>query len=347
MISNPTLWKTLQAQRMLQRMQAMQARDYRNPENLQRLQAQSQNMDPAQKYLFAVANHMPPTALGLTPGQIYAAEQGLTGYHMDPQTGQITKANAMGGRDAVDPNSLLSTINTNLGGSFGMENGNMVNDAAWINGGSGSYNIQPGQSGYGMGKMTNPSNPTGNTSNIGGGAGNPNNAAGGLYGAAGNALRQMFMDSQQFNPNGANTYAIQNMNLSGLGDLGSNMGGMPSNGLFGGAVPAGTPQTAQGTGSTSGNVMQNPTQLPPTPISGGGGNHTVRQGGATGGLSGMGLGTNSGAQLSTAQQYQPPTTTTTTTPQVGGTQPSGGGLRTPSYFGGAMAHPLGPRIQRV
>jgi hypothetical protein len=213
----------------------------------QSLANKPQGMDVPQTYLWAMANHISPAQLGLTAGQIYASEQGLTGYHMDPQTGQITKANpaAPGGREAVNPQTLGATINTNLGGSFGMENGQMVGDAAWINNAPGSYNIQPGQSGYGNA----PGGAGAAVNNLGGGTGNPNNAAGqgGLYGAAGNAIRQQMMDSSQFNPNGANTYAIQNMNLSGQGDLGSNMGGVPSNGLFNGAVP-----TAAGNGATTG-----------------------------------------------------------------------------------------------
>ncbi len=299
-----------------------------------------QNMSIPQKYLWAQANHISPAQVGLTPGQIYASEQGLTGYSLDPRTGQITKSNAYGGRDPVDPMSLNQTINTNLGGSFGMENGQMVNDASWINGSNGTSNL--GMSGYNA-----PGSAGAAVSNLGGGAANPNNAAGGLYGAQGNQVRQQMMDSSQFNPNGANTYAIQNMNLSGQGSLGSNMGGLPSNGLFGGAVPANATSTAQGTGTQNTNPIPSVNKTPSyfgnntNPVTnGGGGQHTVLQGGAQGGANGSWTGT---IDQNGATQYQAPSTTapTTTTPAPRTTTPYQNTTTTPGGYttGNRIARP--------
>ncbi len=257
------------------------------------LAAQAAHMDPAQKYLFAVANRIQPTQLGLSPGQVYAYEQGLTGYTMDPRTGQVTKANAYGGRDPVDPSSLMGSANTNLGGGIYEGNPQQV----------GSYDPSSWGSNPNTwrGGMTLPQGGrSGGVSNIGGGATNPNNAAG-LGGSAGDALRQMFMTSQQFNPNGANTYAIQNMNLSGQGDLGSNMGGLPQNSLFGGAVP----QTALGSGSTSGLPM--PTTNP-TPATGVQTPQTAPTGSTTpsyfGNWGGPGSGTRTGTRTGTMTPTQ-------------------------------------------
>jgi hypothetical protein len=237
----------------------------------------------------------------------------------------------------------------------------------WNNQTGGMQNIMDNYAQGGYGKNQDPNtgqivnwSGNGGHSNIGGGAGNPNNAAGGLYGSAGNALRQMFMDSQQFNPNGANTYAIQNMNLSGLGDLGSNMGGMPSNGLFGGAVPA----TALGNGQTSTNPIpttptgavgtQNPGMGVQTPQSNpnrtpsyfggtggglGGGQHNVIQGGVSGGANGTFTGT---IDQNGATQYRPPTTTTTTPTTTNYGQNPG-----TVNFGGGQRRQLGPRINQV
>ncbi len=300
-----------------------------------------QNMSIPQKYLWAQANHISPAQVGLTPGQIYASEQGLTGYSLDPRTGQITKSNAYGGRDPVDPMSLNQTINTNLGGSFGMENGQMVNDASWINGSNGTSNL--GMSGYNA-----PGSAGAAVSNLGGGAANPNNAAGGLYGAQGNQVRQQMMDSSQFNPNGANTYAIQNMNLSGQGALGSNMGGMPSNGLFGGAVPASSTTNTNPTPA----VTSDPTfpgAVPPTSTANGGGNHNVIQGGVRGGVNGGAFtgtlptggtpGTGTGTNFNSGTQT---TNTSVNTPQ---TPPAR--TTSPSYFGGNMTARAQPMRTQV
>ncbi len=213
------------------------------------LQGIAASMDPAQKYLLAMAHRISPAQLGLTPQQTNYYEQGLTGVTMNPRTGQIINNNT---GQAVDPSSLMSTANTNMGGNIAGSGGvtptpgyNMTGTVGTGQMAGGGYlpgYTPPAGTGYGT---------SGGVSNIGGGAGNPNNAAGGLYGAAGNQVRQQMMDSQQFNPNGANTYAIQNMNLSGQGDLGSNMGGMASNNTN--AYPSQT--TAVGNGSTSGAVM--------------------------------------------------------------------------------------------
>jgi hypothetical protein len=332
----------------------------------QSLANKPQGMDVPQTYLWAMANHISPAQLGLTAGQIYASEQGLAGYHMDPQTGQITKANpaAPGGREAVNPQTLGAAINTNLGGSFGMENGQMVRDAAWINNAPGSYNIQPGQSGYGNA----PGGAGAAVNNLGGGAGNPNNAAGqgGLYGAAGNAIRQQMMDSQQFNPNGANTYAIQNMNLSGQGGLGSNMGGMPSNGLYPSQTtpPAGATPIPQSPTPYTGAVGQSGQSAPVLNNNGGGGQApgtpytTAAANQAQQAMGAMtpyqtrtstpsapnGITPTANPAASTYPTAQPRTTTpyqlaNPTTPNVAGSHnPS-----SPNYFGGGGGTPLANR----
>lgn len=290
----------------------------------QAMQNMPQGMDVAQKYLWAMANHISPANIGLTSGQIYASEQGLTGYAMNPQTGQVTKANAYGGRDAVDPKSLLSTINTNLGGSFGQENGQTVADASWAYGSPGSYNVTPGSSSFGTGRSGVYGGGNG-VSNIGGGAGNPNNAAGGLYGSAGNAVRQQMMDSQQFNPNGANTYAIQNMNLTGQGSLGSNMGGMA-----GTTYPSQSgASTAVGNGSTSGAVMPSTSPTPPASSYSTTTAPTTGTGVMTPQTSPTGARTpgyfNSGSTAAPAPSYS--TTPTPTTPQNYSSAGAGVGLR--------------------
>jgi hypothetical protein len=141
------------------------------------------NMDPSQKYLYAMANRIAPTQLGLNAGQIYDAEQGLAGYHMDKNTGQIFDMN----NQPVAPGSTLGTMNTNLGGTgqIGSEA-----DSAWRLGQAGTYDPTqfappqdfglpgtPGQRGGGLGGgMGGPQ--TLGPANNGAGAGGPGNGAG-------------------------------------------------------------------------------------------------------------------------------------------------------------------------
>jgi hypothetical protein len=89
-------------------------------------------MDVAQKYLYAMANRVPAAYVGLTPGQIGVAEQGLHGYSMDKKTGQVKDMNG----NPVDPGSLLGAMNTNMGGTgqVGSEA-----DSAWRFAQPGSY----------------------------------------------------------------------------------------------------------------------------------------------------------------------------------------------------------------
>jgi hypothetical protein len=265
--------------------------DYRNPQVWAMIQQATAHMDPASKYLYAQAHRFPPQALGMYPQTINYLEQSLMGFHMDKNTGQIMQDNGYGSTP-VPPGQLQSAVQNRNGADITQVGGMALTGNTGDNYGAGSqqwradqanalnydyngvgnpnYSMDPshntwGRYGAGLGGGNNlpPNDPRGqlpppNNSNIGGGAGNPNNVAGdpSLAGAGGNDLRSQFMNSQQFNPNGSNSYAIQNMNLSGKGDLGSNMGGVPSNGLFNGAVPS-TPNvtTAIGNGSTSGQSM--------------------------------------------------------------------------------------------
>jgi hypothetical protein len=108
------------------------ANDWRNPQTFAGYQAQSANMDPAQKYLFAMANRIPPANLGLSPGEINTAEQGLMGYTMNKNTGQITGVNGQ----PVDPSQMLSIMNTQLGGAPGADAGSFFQ---WRNGQAGTF----------------------------------------------------------------------------------------------------------------------------------------------------------------------------------------------------------------
>ena len=92
-------------------------------------------MDVAQKYLYAQANRVPAAYVGLTPGQINVAEQGLNGYSMDKRTGQVKDMNG----NPVDPGSLLGTMNTNLGGIGQV--GPDEADSAWRFAQPGSYQM--------------------------------------------------------------------------------------------------------------------------------------------------------------------------------------------------------------
>lgn len=109
------------------------ANDWRNPQTFQGLQAGMAGMDPAQKYLYAMANRIPGASAGLTAGQMGVAEQGLHGYTMDPRTGQVTDMNGQ----PVDPSQLLNIMNTNMGGTgqIGSEA-----DSQWRLGQAGTYN---------------------------------------------------------------------------------------------------------------------------------------------------------------------------------------------------------------
>jgi hypothetical protein len=324
--------------------------DYRNPAVWAQVQQATAHMDPASKYLYAMAHRIPPQAMGMYPQTINYLEQSLMGFHMDKNTGQIMQDNGYGSTP-VPPGQLQSAVQNRNGADITQVGGMALTGNTGNNYGAGSQQWRADQAnainydyngvgnpnyamdaahntwgrygaGLGGGNNLPPNDPRRNppgagvdpNSNIGGGTGNPNNAAGGLYGAAGNAIRQQMMDSTQFNPNGSNSYAIQNMNLSGQGGLGSNMGGMAgSNGLFGGAV-----QTAQGNGSTSGAAM------PSTP------NYTTA--------------TN---QNQTASMPTATGALGTQTPGTGvqTTQTTSGG--TPSYFGGAVSTPrLGAMQQK-
>jgi hypothetical protein len=263
MNTNPLMWKILQQQAAARHMAANAAQDYRNPQVWAQMQQQMSNMDPATKYLYAKAHNIPAAAIGMYPQTINYLEQSLMGFTMDKRTGQILQQNGDGSNTPIAPGQLQTAVQSRNGADITQTGGmalNGINQATYGMGVGGRQGLASAAyaAANPMSGFTPPGSNGGNNSNVGGGAGNPNNVAG-LGGSAGNALRQMFMTSDQFNPNGANTYAIQNMNLSGQGDLGSNMGGMPQNGLFGGAVP-----TAQGTGQTTGTPM--PTQTgAPTP----------------------------------------------------------------------------------
>lgn len=227
------------------------------------MQNMPQGLNSNQQVAYAMANHINPTQMGLTNQQINYGEQGNMGSRwnnatgrMESTTGQPYMANAGNGGGAINPGVAGGSMTGTVG------SGQMP----WNTPGSGMYNPY-GKGGTNGLPLTNdwrtdPRNPASPNYNpayqqsldaaasshstlpglgqSGGGSGfNPYGGAagpGGLAGSAGNALRNMFMGSQQFNPNGANTYAIQNMNLSGQGGgLGSTMGGIPRNTQYGSA----------------------------------------------------------------------------------------------------------------
>ncbi len=271
----------------------------------QALMSQTAHMDIAQKYLFAMANRIAPQQLGLTPGQIYASEQGLAGYTMNRQTGVIS--DQMG--QPVNPGSLMSTMNTNLGGNIYAGQGSGAGTSGTFNpsGWGSNPNIAPMGSGLAGGTGGGGSAP-GSTGT------NPYGGAAGLAGSGGNALRQQLMDSGQFNPNGSNTYAIQNMDLSGQGASVGQAGQADP-----GVVPPGTTPTAQGTVATTGTPMPTATGAPtPAPTST---PNPYRN--TTGQVPGYNNGQTSGAIYSTAPQASTnPTPAATTSSPTATTNPT-------------------------
>lgn len=182
--------------------------------------------------------------------------QALSASYRTPQAIQQGMANAQ----AQQQQYARSGDPTGNGWNFAYTNPNlynaqMANFAATGNQGAvngqgsgmgnygGSLTNTPGNGGVSGWQQYNAQNPgtAGSYSPYGGAAGS------GLAGSAGNALRSMLMNSQQYNPNGANTYGIQNMDLSGQGNyVGQNGQAMPGSGYN---------QTAQGTGQVTGQPL--------------------------------------------------------------------------------------------
>ncbi len=354
------------------------AQDYRNPAVWQQMQQQMASMDPATKFLYAQAHGIPAAAIGMYPQTINYLAQSLMGFSMDKRTGQIVQQNGDGTNTPVQSGQLQQAVQQRNGADITQTGGMALTG---IN-----------QSTYGMGvggkagqaaaaySSANPVSPSYGSGGGGGAPGyNPYGGSAGLAGSAGNAVRQQMMDSQQFNPNGANTYAIQNMNLSGQGDLGSNMGGMAgSNGMYpsqttalgsgaisGTAMPSTTPnyttatnqnQTASmptATGVMTSQTSPYSTQTPSYFNTGNGARGgMVRQGGATGGANGgtfTGVINNGNGITSQnpGRPYGAPTNTTAPPPQ--GAAPSGVTLPPPAgtspyqhppVYGGGGGRPL-------
>jgi len=280
----------------------------------QAIQNMPPNLPRDQQYAYLVANKIAPSTMGFTGDEINQYEGSQMYNKWNNQTG-----------------GMQNIMDNYAQGGYGKNQNPATGQPMWTGQNHGGQ-LRMGPAAGGAGQAANP---------YGGNAG--------LYGAGGNALRQQLMDSGQFNPNGSNTYAIQNMDLSGqgasVGQQGQAIGGMSAGGV--GQVDP----NATNPNLTQTNNAVGATPNPYTPAStGGGGNHQVQQGGASGGVSGLGLGTSSGAQLSTAQQYQPGASLATPTNALGNTNTgsnpysSVGGQGT--FGGGGRAHPMGPIVAR-
>lgn len=218
----------------------------------QAVQNMPAGLNPQQKEAYAAANHIPAASLGLTNDQINSGEQANMGQVWSNKTGGMVST--------TDPNNAYGRTSTPTGAA--------------------STIGQP--------------IPTTTTSPAV--APNPYGGAAGLAGSGGNALRQQMMDSGQFNPNGANTYAIQNLDMSGQGaSIDQNGNAVPA-ATPTSTVPAATPAPAVPGVTPPGTTPPPPgssgapvgaTNNPYVPSAGlGGGNHSVIQGGTSGGING-------------------------------------------------------------
>ena len=184
---------------------------------------------------------------------------------------------------------------------------------------SGAYTYQPG--GGGSFSQT-PYNAA--TQAVGATATNPINAAGNPNADMGNIayqnqLRQTAMDSSTMNPNGANTWGIQNGTAQDL------------QGAFGGGVITPSPSTASTASfATAGTAPVQASGLPAAPAAVQGG--TVGSAGTAGGAP-AGTPVTSDPNIPSQSSAVPPPPTTSTAP----TSSAG-----PSYFGGAVTPPPTP-----